>query len=411
VAPGNLAGAWIGGKAPAPRMETAVAHRIISLDGGGAWAVLEAMALGDIFGAATPGHQILRNFDLAVSNSGGSIVLGGLVEDMTPAQIVDLFNLPVNREAIFAKTGFVENLLSHIPIFPKYSTLGKLAGLTAAFGAMGPRPLSSLTGGGWPQSNGADVKILMVAFDYDSMRARYFRSYSTPHGATADDVPMVQAVHASSDAPVIYFDAPTQWAGRRYWDGAMAGLNNPLLAGLTDLLSDGVPANDICVLTLGTGTVKLAPPTIQPPAPAALSQPWGASGVLPDLEKASGCIADDPPDMASFSTHVVLSAARGTDPTQVGPVVRLSPIVRPVLTNGAWSVPEGLTADQFSALATLGMDAVEQDQMDLITTLGDAWIADRSPNQPIRMNSDDLSSSLGEELYSAAKARWKTLCP
>jgi hypothetical protein len=369
------------------------------------------MALSDLCGAATPGHQILQNFDLAVSNSGGSIVLGGLVENMTPAQIIDLFNLPANRQAIFAKTEGVASLLSHLQVFAKYSTAGKLAGLTSTFGSMGARPLSSLAGADWPQCNGSNVKILMVAFDYDSMRARFFRSYATLHGATADDVPLVQAVHASSDAPIIYFDEPTQWGGRRYWDGAMAGLNNPLLAGLTDLLSDGVPADDICVLTLGTGTVKLAPPDISPPVPAALSQPWGAPGVLSDLEKAAGCIADDPPDMASFSTHIILSAARGEDPTQVGVVVRLSPIVRPVLTNGVWEVPPGLTPEQFDALTKLGMDAVEQDQMDLITALGGAWIADRAPNQPIRMNSDDLSSSVGEERYSLARARWKSLCP
>jgi len=33
-------------------------HRILSLDGGGAWAMLEAMCLADIFNDA-PGHQIL----------------------------------------------------------------------------------------------------------------------------------------------------------------------------------------------------------------------------------------------------------------------------------------------------------------------------------------------------------------
>jgi hypothetical protein len=368
------------------------------------------MALRDIFGADTPGHQILQNFDLAVGNSGGSIVLGGLVENMTPDQIVDLFNLPVNRQAIFAKTDGVESLLSHFLVFPKYSAVGKLAGLTSAFGTMGARLLSSFNGDGWPQSNGSDVKVLIVAFDYDSMRARFFRSYATPHGAQADAIPLVQAVHASSDAPIIYFDAPTEWEGRRYWDGAMAGLNNPLLAGLTDLLSNGVPASEICVLTLGTGTVKLAPAGVKPPAPAALSQAWTESGVLPDLEKAAGCIADDPPDMASFSTHIILCAAQGIDPTRNGVVVRLSPILRPVLVDGAWSVPQGLSAVQFDALTKLGMDAIEQDQMDLITTLGAAWIADQAPNQPIRMNSDDLSSSVGEELYSTAKARWKSLC-
>ena len=51
-------------------------HKILSLDGGGAWAMLQAMALGDLFGDR-PGWEILAQFDLAVANSGGSIVLGG----------------------------------------------------------------------------------------------------------------------------------------------------------------------------------------------------------------------------------------------------------------------------------------------------------------------------------------------
>ncbi len=387
-----------------------MAHHVLSLDGGGAWAVLQAIALKDLYGDV-PGHQILAKFDLAVANSGGSIVLGGLVENMTPSEIINLFNDQTNRQAIFAPLPPWENLLSHIPIFPKYSTEGKLAGLTRVFGAMGSRFLSGFRGKGWVQSpNGQDVKLLIVAFDYDSQRARFFRSYSTPHGATADDVPLVQAVHASSDAPVEFFDKPTEYAAHRYWDGAMAGLNNPLLAGIVDLMSDGIMATDIVALSLGTGTVKLAPSTVVPPAPLALTQPPTASNTLNDLKKAARCITDDPPDMATFSAHVILASVAGADPTQVGRVVRLSPVIRPILTNGAWGLPSGLTAEQFQDLTQLGMDAVQQSEVDLIMALGASWLADGAKNQPIRMNSDDLSSSLGEELYSAAKARWRALC-
>ena len=174
-------------------------------------------------------------------------------------------------------------------------------------------------------------------------------------------------------------------------------------------MSDGVPATDIVALSLGTGTIKLAPSTAVPAAPAALTQPQTASGTLNDLQKAAGCIGDDPPDTATFSAHVILASAEGADPTQLGRVVRLSPVVRPILTDGAWVVPPGLTADQFQHLTQLGMDAVQQIQVDLITALGTSWLADGARNQPIRMSSDDLSSSLGEDLYSAAKARWATL--
>jgi len=386
-----------------------MAHRVLSLDGGGAWAMLQAMALRDLFGDV-PGHMILSEFDLAVGNSGGSIVLGGLVENKSPSEIIALFDQQANREAIFAKTPFIENLLSHIPIFPKYSTTGKLAGLSKVFGAVGAQPLSSLKGPAWVHGpNNQDVKILIVAFDYDAIRARFFRSYDTPHGATADNVPLVQAVHASSDAPVEFFDAPTQWNGHRYWDGAMAGLNNPLMAGIVDLMSDGIAASDIVGLSIGTGTVRLVPPQAVPKAPAALSQPQEKPSTLGDLDKAAGSITDDPPDMATFMAHVILASARGANPTQVGPIVRMSPVVRPILVNGNWVVPAHLDESQFLSLVQLGMDAVEQTQVELIAALGSSWLADGARNQPIRMNSDDLSSSLGEDIYSAAKARWKTL--
>jgi patatin-like phospholipase/acyl hydrolase len=127
-----------------------MAYRILSLDGGGAWAMLQAIALRDVFGDI-PGRRILAHFDLAVANSGGSIVLGGLVEDKLPSQIIALFDQQSNREVIFAKTACIENLPSHIPIFPKYSTAGKLAGLTRVFGAAGALPLSSFTGPDWVQ--------------------------------------------------------------------------------------------------------------------------------------------------------------------------------------------------------------------------------------------------------------------
>ncbi len=384
-------------------------HRILSLDGGGAWALLQAMALRDLFGDV-PGRQILGQFDLAVANSGGSIVLGGLVENKTPSDIIGLFDQQANCEAIFAKTSLIENLLAHIPIFPKYSTAGKLVGLTNIFGATGAQPLSSFVGNTWVQGpNGQDVKILIVALDYDALRARFFRSYGTRHGATADNVPLVQAVHASSDAPVEFFDAPTQWNGHQYWDGAMAGLNNPLMAGVVDMMGSGVAGNDIVALSIGTGTVKLVPPQAVPQAPSNLAQPLARSSVLGDVAKAAGCVTDDPPDMATFAMHVILSAARGGDPTVVGPVVRLSPVVRPILENGIWKIPPYLDSSQFQSLTQLGMDAVEQVQVELITALGASWLADGARNQPIRMNSDDLSSSVGEEFYSAAKARWKTL--
>ena len=48
-------------------------YRILSLDGGGAWAVIQAMALIDLYGSDKKcGHEVLGDFDLVAANSGAA---------------------------------------------------------------------------------------------------------------------------------------------------------------------------------------------------------------------------------------------------------------------------------------------------------------------------------------------------
>jgi hypothetical protein len=383
-------------------------RKILSLDGGGSWALLQAMALQTIYDD-TPGWDILAHFDLAVGNSGGSIVLGGLVENMRPSQILNLFSNQTNRQSIFKALPLVENLLSHVPIFPKYSAAGKLAGLTNLFGAQGATPLANLPAlPGWPNGPGREaVKIMIPAFDYDSARAVFFRSYTTPFATAPSQTSLVNAVHASSDAPVIFFDAPAAFDAHNYWDGAMGGFNNPVMAGVTELLATGVAASEIVALTIGTGTVKLLPAAMAGNTDPNLVQAPSDPSLLNDLSKAGGCITDDPPDQASYTAHVVLTAARDGNVSELGPVVRLNPVVGPVQTAGTWGLPAGLGLDDFNALKNLGMDAVTQPDVDRIITLGTAWIAGTVPNQPLHTNPDTLASLPPAENFPAGVARWQ----
>ena len=64
--------------------------RILSLDGGGALALIEVMTLIDLYGADTPGHEVLKEYDLIAATSGGSIVLGGLATNMTLQKLSEL---------------------------------------------------------------------------------------------------------------------------------------------------------------------------------------------------------------------------------------------------------------------------------------------------------------------------------
>jgi hypothetical protein len=49
-------------------------YRILSLDGGGSWALIQVKALIELFGPDKPGREILQDFDLVAANSGGSIL-------------------------------------------------------------------------------------------------------------------------------------------------------------------------------------------------------------------------------------------------------------------------------------------------------------------------------------------------
>ncbi len=53
----------------------------------------------------------------------------------------------------------------------------------------------------------------------------------------------------------------------------------------------------------------------------------------------------------------------------------MSPVVQPVKkADGEWDFPDGLPKPIFEPLSKLGMDAVEQADVDLIGKLGEAWL-------------------------------------
>src|SRR5262245_48319610 len=78
-------------------------YRILSLDGGGTWALIQAMALAELYGPETKGHDILKNFDLVAATSGGSLTLAGLVADMTPGRLIHYFLDRQQRQRVFVK--------------------------------------------------------------------------------------------------------------------------------------------------------------------------------------------------------------------------------------------------------------------------------------------------------------------
>jgi patatin-like phospholipase len=391
-------------------------YRILSLDGGGSWALIQVRALIDLYGVQTTGHQVLQDFDLVAANSGGSIVLGCLIENLTLQQTLDFFNTESLRKAVFSPTkSFVDRALHEALGFgPKYDAASKLAALQHVFTSTGNVPLPDSVKNLSAHSGAGPVHVLMISFDYDHNRATFFRSQAVNkvnwgNGEVAN-VTVSEAIHASTNAPVNYFDGPAIFPDRtdRYWDGAITGCNNPLLVAVTEAIGTGQSPENIAALSLGTASVAL--PWAQPGQPQSpyVQQP-APDGLRNDLLKLATSILDDPPDVATFIAHVMTGSGQGLAASAADSrIVRMNPLISPILINGSWGPPSSMACAQFQYLVNLDMDAVDQPQVDAIMKFATLWLNDQAMNQPIRMDGA-LTAELGQDRYSKAKAAWRAI--
>ena len=397
--------------------------RILSLDGGGPWALLQAMALERLY-PGLDGHQILGRFDLAVANSGGSITLAGLIKGLRPGEIARLFREQTWRDRIF-----VPRLPFEFPgeLLAKWSAARKLAGLRAVIddGLLDPlsgRGMSDI-GSYLEEKTGRTTRLMIAAYDLDRNRGRFFRSFPSVLGteSPAFEPSLAEAVHASTHAPVMYFvgyaevrDHNRPQDRRRFWDGALGGVNNPALAGVIEAKAHGF--QDVAVLSIGTAaTWAPIAPAAEAVHPALVARPapvWVGEGV----KRVAGAILADPPDNATRDADVLASTG---DEMRV---VRLNPMIRPVredgVAGGRWRLPSGFEAIRpgdavgaYEALRDMDMDAVAPEQVELIARLGVAWLADGIPNQLLRWNPTDGQPLRGHLRFSDARACWRTLDP
>lgn len=397
--------------------------RILSLDGGGSWALIQVKALIALYSPSTPGHRVLEDFDLAVANSGGSIVLGGLIENLTLAQILSVFEDERQRRAVFSPTKmWGDRILRDLTgMGPKYNAAAKLVALQKALPTRSVLPLTQAAAGIRRPGTANDLHVVISSFDYDRNRARFFRSAAAgtataPYwgqGAPAD-ITLADAIHASSNAPINYFDAPAQWADdpSRYWDGAITGCNNPIVVGVAEAIvlrqSEEVPT-DVVALSIGTGTVA-RPWSAPGQAPSVLIQSRSETGLVNDLRKIAGAILDDPPDIATYLAYVMTGGPWNPKvDLQRGRIVRMNPLVSPVKNGTNWAPPPGMSLDQFGYLANLDMDAIEQHDVDAISAFADLWLQSRVPNQPVRMDEDTLTLEVGDGWFSEAVAWWEKI--
>ena len=110
-----------------PNERSIMIYRILSLDGGGAWALIQVKTLMALFGGNASGHDVLASFDLVAANSGGSLTLAGLAENKRLSEILDMFRDETKRRSIFSPTRSLwQPLYKLIGLGPKYSAAAKL---------------------------------------------------------------------------------------------------------------------------------------------------------------------------------------------------------------------------------------------------------------------------------------------
>ncbi len=403
----------------------------MSLDGGGVWSLIQVKALKAIFGDVK-GLEVLGHFDLVVANSGGSLVAAGLAEDYSLSDIEHLFLDREIRSKVFAPIGFwqrdwVTRLTRLFNIGPKYSAEAKYRGLQLLLPTLSQMPLTAVPA---RVPGPRRPHFLIVAFDYYRNRARFFRSnmgsaaksYNLLHKRRGnvkrlpEPATFVQAVHAATNAPVNYFDKPAQLTfhigdrevRRHYWDGAIGGYNNPVLAAVVEAISNGIAPADLHVLSIGTGIKYLPKQDVFSTAYEELVIRFDKPDFTKDLIKMTSAILGDPPDAASFMSYTILEPQL---PARSSRFVRISPVIQPRLTvlDGVptWDVPAEFSFPEFNRLLHLDMDAVRDEDVALIDRLAGYWLSGDMLNQPIR-NDKYLRCLLGHNTFSEALDDLKT---
>ncbi len=418
---------------------------ILSLDGGGTWALVQARILGDIYGENTPGHDILKNFNMAIGNSGGGLVLTSLCANKSPKEIYQILTTKELRNKAFVPLPFWKRLINNLPILkeikPRYDAAAKLKGLKELLG----QPWNDILLTDIPDKIGKpDLKIILIGYDYTRRRVKLFRSQKdsksdfTGNLDGYDNVLLVEAAHATSNAPVKYFDeAAKVHVGYRnktnkgnqelFWDGAISGFNNPVLAGLIEYLVNYPDTNkdELAILSIGTSTTIL--PTLTEQGVIDLqnkenlfkSPQKEPSGFIHDISKLSTSILSDPPDSATYMAQVMLHHNLQKAINNNTNLIRINPLISPVKD----AVSDGFLSrydypmcyrnlsgiKKFDALIKMDMDATKDEEVALIKEFTEYFLTNQIDNQLVRGNIYDGRGIIGYVNYKSAKQAWLNL--
>jgi patatin-like phospholipase/acyl hydrolase len=402
----------------------ATMYKILSLDGGGSWAVLQLLSLMERYGDKQ-GHEILRNYDLVIANSGGSIILTALAEDMRLSEALKLFNEQSNREKIFFKNSFrfrffpVNFLRLFMDFGPKYSAPHKMKAFNKLFPIVDKMQMDELPA----FIKKPSLKIVVCTYDAYNNRAKFFRSYGS--GPEYDSVRLTQAAHGSSNAPVQYFDFPARFKAKNtnvffeLWDGALGGFNNPVAAGIIEAIRSGVRKDDIAVVSLGTGnattSAKAKHEFFQARSITTIKRVnslkfWHYKNQLKYfmlcIMNQAKTILYQPPDWANFVAYMLLFGENFNDPANLERFARLSPLIH-ADANTPKEVKELL-----NELYELDMDLTEEKDVAKLHDCFKEWVKGNIVNHPIeyKINRDNsLQFQVGHKTFAEAMAAWRKI--
>lgn len=348
--------------------------RVLSLDGGGVRCVFQAQILNDLY-PGLRGHQILKKFNLVTATSAGSVVLAGLLENMSPYEIFEDFQKPSFLDAIFSRTWW--------PFFPKWSTEKKKTGLLKIF----PHSTDLL----YEKAAAVGLeRIVIPAFDVQQGVAYIFDSLDTGGHSYLD------AMCATSTAPLTYFDKPALVGTRTYWDGGVTGLNNPAAYG-TALLKETYPQEEIHTLSIGSGKIVT-------PSDLATDHAAFYPNPIKSCQSLIKAMVDDGPDISSRylwtmtnGNYIRLNPVIGPDPTQAHPKL---PLV--YFTDATLGGTSG-----YEILSKASLDSKDLTTIEKLIAVGTHYLEDKIPTQIISRIDLTKVSVVPSKTYSGLKKTWQ----
>lgn len=375
-------------------------YKVLTLDGGGSWAVIQAIALKEMFPNKTS-LEILNEFDFIAGTSGGALMLAGLLEFDTIDKVIEVFGSEDELSKIFDKKLFVREDSS---IVSRYKTKDKYEALKNLLQNTGAKNLNTLKA-----EKNLKAHLLITAFDYDLERGVYFRSDLKPDNNS--NISLLNAVHATSNAPIMFFDEPAEFEyqsqARRFWDGGVTGNSNPSLLALTEILSKGYAnLEDIRILSIGTANNLQPIKGIHKENAAAdfIVKDRDNTKIITEIGKMAHSILLEPMDATTFICQTILGG-KSDDYSTNPKIIRMNPLVKPDWdsTHQKWVVPQGVVTKQFEELLELEMDAHDKEDLELIAFLAHQWIDGNFENQGIRYNFQSLEQQFGHKTFAEAK--------